>query len=183
MYLLGEQNFRNGFPYYNQNYRKRRLLFNPIIRNLFCVSFLTKDFISYQKIDDYYPRLIGDLFHDFQFKLQMSLAMTIAVIVVVLDELTKLFLLKHNETIKSMISNEYNERIPTANKMKHIFRSFERLFTYFVYFNCFSMGLTFLSRYYTFNELMIFGIFWTLIFAQHSVYLMKHFSWNLLFFV
>ena len=54
MYLLREQNFRNGFPYYNQNYRKWRLLFNPIIRNLFFVFILTKDFISYYITEDTY---------------------------------------------------------------------------------------------------------------------------------
>ena len=74
MYLLGEQNFRNGFPYYNQNYRKRRLLFNPIIKNSFYVLFLTKDFISYYITEDYYAVLIGDWFYNYSFKVQMSLA-------------------------------------------------------------------------------------------------------------
>ena len=185
MYLLGEQNFRNGFPYYNQNYRKRRMLFNPIIRNLFIVLFVTKDLISHYIREDNYAVLIGDLFHGFQFKFQMTMAMTIAVIVVVLDEITKHFLLKNNKTMKLFIKNEYNERISTANKMKHIFKSIERLFTYSVYFNCFSMGLAFLSMYYSVTgiELMTIGIFWCIVFAQHSVYVIQHFSWNLLFFV
>src|ERR1700761_6641385 len=91
MYLLGEQNFRNGFPYYNQNYRKRRLLFNIIIRNSFNVFVLTKEFISYYITDDYLSVLIGDWFHQFIFKFQMTLSMAIVVLINILCDINNEF--------------------------------------------------------------------------------------------
>ena len=140
MYLLGEKNFRNGFPYCNQNYRKRSLLFNPIIKNLFYVFVLTKDFISDYKTDQNYAVFMGDWFHDtsfkfhqFIFKFQMTLSLIIPVYMNVSVDIINYFFIKDNECLKSFINNEYNERIPTAIKMKHIFRSIERLFTYSLY--------------------------------------------------
>ena len=183
MYLLGEQNFRNGFPYYNQNYRKRRLLFNPIIKNSLYVLYLTIDFISYYITEDYYAVLIGDWYHNYPFKFQMSLAMIIAIVMNVSLDSVNHFSIKDNKTMKLFISNEYNERIPTANKMKHIFRSIERLYIYSVYFNAFSMGCVFLLRYYSLGQLMTYGLFWAFIFAQFAIFLATHFFWNVLFFI
>ena len=169
MYLLGEQNFRNGFPYYNHNYRKRRLLFNPIIRNLFYVFMIRKDFISHYITEDYYAVLIGDFFHEFIFKFQLSLGITIPVLVNASVDIINHLFNKNNKTLKSLKSNEYNERIPTANKMKHIFSSVERLFTYSLYFNAICLGLGFLSRFNTFVQLMTYGLFWSILLAQLGV--------------
>ena len=142
MYLFGENNFRNGFPYYNQNYRKQRLIFNPIIRNLFFVFILTKDLISYYKTDENYAILMGDWFQNTTFKVQLTFTITIAVLISVLVDITNDLFIKNNKTLKSMISKESNERIPTANKIKRIFRTFERLFisSLYLYFNGFCMS-------------------------------------------
>ena len=183
MYLLGEQNFRNGFPYYNQNYRKRRLLFNPIIRNIFYVLYLMKDITSYFITHEYYAVLSGDWFYDYLFKFQMTLSMTIPVCMNMAVDITNHLFLKNNKTLKSVISNEYNERIPTANKMKHIFSSFERLFTYSIYFFGSCLSALFLSRFCTLDQMLTYGSFWILIMAQFAVYVIPHFFWNLLFFV
>ena len=169
MYLLTERNFKNGFPYYNQNYRKRRLLFNPIIRNLFSIFMISKDFFSYYITDVYYAVLIGDWFHEFLFKFQMTLTMSLTILIDLLVDLLNHLFIKNNATLKSLISNEYNGRIPTANKMKHIFKSFECLFTYSSYFLYFCFRFIFLYRYYTFGQLLTYGLFWSIIMAHLGV--------------
>ena len=72
-YLLGEKNYRNGFPYFNPNYRKRRKLFNPLISNTFMALIIIRDFISYFITEDFYSILIGDYLFKFDYKLQFNI--------------------------------------------------------------------------------------------------------------
>ena len=31
LFLVGEANYRYGYPYFNENFRKRKKLFNPLV--------------------------------------------------------------------------------------------------------------------------------------------------------
>src|SRR5689334_24510503 len=82
VFLLGEKNYRIGFPYYNPNYAKRRKLFNPLFANTFIVFILIRDLISFFVTEDYYSLLIGDFVFKFNFKLQWNLFATFCSIMV-----------------------------------------------------------------------------------------------------
>jgi hypothetical protein len=57
IFLIGEKNYRNGFPYFNQNFKKRRKLFNPLIANTFITLIIFRDIISYFITNDFYSIL------------------------------------------------------------------------------------------------------------------------------
>ena len=82
-YMLGEKNYRNGFPYFNPNYRKRRKLFNPLISNTFMALIIIRDFISYFITEDFYSILIGDYLFKFKYKIQINLTLFIPYFMVV----------------------------------------------------------------------------------------------------
>src|ERR1700712_2297514 len=73
LYLLGEANYRNGFPYFNQSYRKRKPLFNPKLVNILSIIYLIKSIISLFISDDFYSVIIGDFAYKLSIKTQWNL--------------------------------------------------------------------------------------------------------------
>ena len=73
LYLLGEANYRNGFPYFNESYRKRKSHFNPKIINILLTIYLIKSIIALFISDDFYSVLIGDFSYKLSIKTQWNL--------------------------------------------------------------------------------------------------------------
>src|SRR6195952_5189941 len=76
LYLLGEANYRNGFPYFNESYRKRKRLFNPKFINSLIIFYLIKSIISLFISDDFYSVIIGD----FAYKLSIGKQFNLSII-------------------------------------------------------------------------------------------------------
>src|ERR1700712_1526690 len=72
LYLLGEANYRYGFPYFNESYRKRKRLFNPKFINTLLIIYLIKSIIALFISDDIYSVIIGDFTSKLSIKRQFN---------------------------------------------------------------------------------------------------------------
>ena len=61
LYLVGEINYRNGFPHINEGYGKRKTLFKPLFFHTFITILVIKTIISLFITEDIYSVLIGDV--------------------------------------------------------------------------------------------------------------------------
>src|ERR1700712_1656509 len=82
LYLLGEANYRNGFPYFNQSYRKRKRLFNPKFINTLLIFYLIKSIISLFISDDFYSVIIGDFAYKLSIRKQFHLTIIIMCLII-----------------------------------------------------------------------------------------------------
>ena len=140
-YLLGEKNYRNGFPYFNPNYRKRRKLFNPLISNTFMALIIIRDFISLFITEDFYSILIGDWIYKFEYKLQLNLTIFNFYFMVVLIQILNHMKLKNNKNFQQILNTRFNPNLPSVKKMKYFIKFVEILFTYFILFLGFSISI------------------------------------------
>ena len=60
IFLLGEANYRNGFPYFNHRYRKRKLLFIPWVFHSYYSIHLIRAVIALLITDETYLVFLGD---------------------------------------------------------------------------------------------------------------------------
>src|ERR1700712_4697999 len=93
LYLLGEANYRNGFPYFDESYRKRKRLLNPKFINTLLIIYLIKSFIAIFITEDIYSVIIGDFAYKLSIKTQWNLlSMNACWMVLAIEMVNHLFL-------------------------------------------------------------------------------------------
>src|SRR5882724_7355448 len=74
IYLIGEMVYRRGGHKFNDNYRKRSLLFNPFVINIVFIVIIIREIISLFIINEYLSQIIGDYGYKLQFKIQLKIS-------------------------------------------------------------------------------------------------------------
>ena len=183
VFLLGEKNYRNGFPYYNPNYQKRRKLFNPKFANTFIALMIFRDIISYSMTEDYYSLLIGDFVYKFDFKLQLNLIVSDMCLMLLLIELLNNLIIKKKRQIDLITESKFNSKESSAKKLIFYINAAEKVFTLSLFILCFSVSFVFLSIYCELISLLTIGIFWSIVFGLLGLIVGEMYVWNLIYFI
>src|ERR1700761_9201393 len=169
IFLLGEQNYRNGFPYYNTNYKKRRKLFNPLFANTFIILILIRDFISFFITEDYYSLLIGDYVFKFDFKLLWNLMVSEFCLMVFIIQIDSYLINKNNKTFTKIMAKNLNSKDSRVKKIKLYINLIDKPFNYFIFTIAFIFSFGFLSLNSSTIYLFTIGIFWSIILGLQGV--------------
>src|SRR5690348_12542140 len=84
--LVGEKNYRIGFPYYNQKFRKRPKLFNQINTTILLLTIFIRDFVSFFITDRYYTTILGNFLHGYKYEIHFKLGDAIAIIMAFVNQ-------------------------------------------------------------------------------------------------
>ena len=159
LYLIREQNYRNGFPYFNESYKKRRKLFNPLIANTLMAIITIRDIISLFLTEDFYSILIGNFCFKFDFKTQCYLT------IIGLGTCHALIEITNFKSIKVINIEKWRPNSLIAKKIRICIKRAEILFTYSLLFLGFNISFLLLSMNCSFIQLFTFGLFWSILFA------------------
>ena len=184
LYLLAEKNYRNGFPYYNQNYRKRRKLFKPLFVNTLFAIFVLKSIISLLISDDFYSLLIGDIVYLLDFKIQFHLMIINFNVMVLLISFINYMTDKNEPNFGTthMTGNNRNESI--YGKIGAQFHFYELLVTRYLSVTIIVVIMLFMLTSYPKTIIwMIIGVYWSIAWTITYVILVERYYWNLLYFL
>ena len=183
LYLLSEINFKNGFPYFNQNYGKRRKLFKPLIANTIMTLIIIRDIISLFITEDY-SILIGDFVFKFEYKLQWNLTLIDCYIVIVFIQIDNHFNVKNNQQFCKILATKLiDNNDGQLRKIRIFLKLIEVLLSSSLVFCAFNLSFLFLWMESTLTQLMTFGVIWSIIFSLFGCIIGNMFIWNLIYFL
>ena len=183
IYLCAEQNFRTGFPYYNQNFNKRLKLFHPAINSGLKCYFILKFIISLIITEDFYSLIIGDFVYKYKFKIHICLILLISSFNVISIDLFNNF--KSKLINKKLNINElkFNSNHSKAKSCQNIFEFIQSFFNVLFLPYGFIMSMVFMSVNSSITYLMTIGLFWSVLFGLSAYVVVASYSWNLIYFL
>ena len=162
--FIGEYNYRNGFPYLNSEYRKRRKLFNPLISNTFLTLIIIRDFISYFICDEFYSILIGDYVFKFEYKVQWNLIFFICYFTQIFNQIHCHIKHKSLNKCQQILNNiEFNANLSNVKKTVFRFINGLKLYINFIHSIGFLMAFLFFWMECSVIQLFTFGLFWSIL--------------------
>ena len=182
IYLCAEQNFRSGFPYYNQNFKKRSKLFHPAINYSLRFYYLLKFITSLIITEDFYSLIIGDFIYKYKFKNQFCFMGLIAFVNEISNDLFNLF--KRKLINQKLNINELKFKSNHLNSKKSqkitelIVTSFNIMFLPYG----FMMSMFFMSASSSITYLLTIGFFWSVLFSLSFYVFIVSYNWNLIYF-
>ena len=184
LYLMAEKNYRNGFPYYNQNYRKRRKLFKPLFANTLFVFYVLKSILSLIISDDFYSLLIGDFVCVLDIKIQFNLMLINFQIMTLLFVFLNYITDKNDPNFRTTHTTGNNRNESFYLKMSSQFKYYERIVTSYLSFLIFLIALLFSYISYPKTLIwMIIGMYWSIALTLAYVVSVEVYYWNLLYFL
>ena len=180
-YLIGEMNYRNGYPFFNEDYRKRRILLKPLIGNTLMAIIIIRDIISFFISDDFYSLLIGDYLFKFQFKLQWNLFLIVMYIMVVLIQIVCHSVIKTNHKFNQVLKTSFNENLHGANQLRTRLDIIQGMNMATIQLTGFVFSFVFLSKDSSFVQLMTLGLFWSLFYSEFCAIMATMYISNLVY--
>ena len=171
MFLVGEANFRCGFPNFNVKYRKRHKLFNPLFVNTFLLVYVIKSIISVFINDDTYSVLLGDFSYKIEITKQWNLLLLIASLYTICLIIANKWILKSRPKSRLSLlvgSDKHREKYSRLNKIIELAQKF---ICYSIFIFIFLIGLSFSFLSFTFIQFLLIGIAWSISFAIFAIIL------------
>src|SRR5882724_7874399 len=95
IYLIGEMVYRRGGHKFNDNYRKRSLLFNPFVINIVFIVIIIREIISLFITNEYLSQIIGDFAYNLKFKIQFKIIVFLAYSLMITMEINNYYNFKN----------------------------------------------------------------------------------------
>ena len=160
LFLFGEANYRYGFPYFNENFRKRKFLYRPIVFNSFMIIWLSKCAISLFITEDKYSILIGDFSYKVGVKAQWNLTLINISGAMLWINLVNYYVSKKNKKFKPGQVSRMGVSTTFLKARKYL-GIIQDVYTYILISLAMIVGLLFSYISFSLNDLLIYGIFWS----------------------
>ena len=183
IYLMAERNYRNGLPYFNVNYRKRRTLFKPLIANIFIGFNFLKAILSLFITEEFYSIIIGDFVYSLDFKAQFHLAI-INLLFMYISVKFMNYVTKNNPHFWRTHSTGSNINEKSFQRIKHYFKIIESVLTFgfpTVYF--IPCSLFAYLCYPSISLWLTIGLTWCIIFGITNGVLNEIYYWKFWYFL
>ena len=177
-FLLVEKNFINGFPYFNENFRERRKLFQTKICFSLMALIMFRDFVSYFIREDFYSVLIGDFVFKFKFKIQWNICIALCSVLLTSIQLINDYNYKKYRNFIQLFQTDFRD----FNNSLNCFKLFEKFLQFLLFIFYFVLSLLFFWPYITFTQLMTIGLFWSLLYGLFVQIFGEKIFWNLFLF-
>src|SRR5882724_1597811 len=102
IYLIGEMVYRRGGHKFNDNYRKRSLLFNPFVINIVMIVIIIREIISLFITNEYLSQIIGDYSYKLKFKYQFKVLVFTYYLIIIITEINNYYNFKNNKIHKTL---------------------------------------------------------------------------------
>src|SRR5882724_7276500 len=181
IYLIGEMNYRRGGHKFNDNYRKRSLLFNPFVINIIFIVIIIREIISLFITNEYLSQIIGDFTYNLKFKNNLLICIIMTYLLLIIIEINNYYNFKNNKIRKTL------ETEGKQNLMNNKYKKYMKIIDKFIqiYFIFLPLIISFALSYYSFSlkYFIIFGIPWNIFFTISGLYVGNRFVYQLLYFI
>ena len=170
IYLIGEMVYRRGGHKFNNNYRKRSLLFNPFVINIVMIVIIIREIISLFITNEYLSKIIGDVAYNLKFKYQFKVILFISYSILIVIEINNYYNFKNNKIHKTLeTEGKQNLMNKKSQKYMKIMDKFIQIIAIYAGFTL-SFGLSFYS--FSLKYFIIFAIPWNILFCiSYIVYI------------
>ena len=165
MFLVGEANYRYGFPYFNDKYRKRRKIFNPLFVNTFLLVYVIKSIISVFINDDTYSVLLGDFSYKIEITKQFNILIFIASLYTICLINANKWILKSRPKSGLSLLVGSDKHQAKYYKFNNIVELVQKLISYSIFTFVFLIGLSLSYLSFTFTQFLLIGIVWSISFG------------------
>src|SRR5882724_7374550 len=181
IYLIGEMVYRRGGHKFNDNYRKRSLLFNPFVINIVMIVIIIREIISLFITNEYLSQIIGDFSYKLKFKYQYKVLVFISYSITIITEINNYYNFKNNKIHKTL-KTEGKQNLMNKKSQKYIkiMDKFIQIIGIYLGFT-FSFGFSFYS--FSLKYFIIFAIPWNILFCMSFIYPSNIYLYFILYFI
>src|SRR5882724_6201046 len=147
IYLIGEMVYRRGGHKFNDNYRKRSLLFNPFVINIIFIVIIIREIISLFITNEYLSQIIGDFTYNLKFKNNLLICIIMTYLLLIIIEINNYYNFKNNKIHKTL------ETEGKQNLMNNKYKKYMKIIDKFIqiYYLFLPFIISFALSYYSFS--------------------------------
>src|SRR5882724_189313 len=161
IYLIGEMVYRRGGHKFNDNYRKRSLLFNPFVINIVFIVIIIREIISLFITNEYLLQIIGDFAYKMRFKFEIKFITISILFMAIINLIINYFHFKNNKIHKTL-KTEGKQNLMNKKTQKYMKIMNKLIHLIVIYFG---FMLSFVMSFISFETKMfiIFSIPWNIL--------------------
>jgi len=181
IYLIGEMNYRRGGHKFNDNYRKRSLLFNPFVINIVFIVIIIREIISLFITNEYLLQIIGDFAYKMRFKFEIKFITISILFMAIINLIINYFHFKNNKIHKTL-KTEGKQNLMNKKTQKYMKIMNKLIHLIVIYFGfMFSFAMSFIS--FETKMFIMFAIPWNILFCLSFIFVGNIGIWNMLYFI